>query len=138
MTTVYENICARLRETGDAAGVPAHNPQHNVDVEVMSALDLLLDCAYHEGIPSDLALMAEAWSQAGYHDGSILISHTTQEEVLVAVRAAGRYRNKQLLRHRANGLLNGLRYLAEAGALDSRMTSEARRLRWLARGGHDA
>lgn len=136
--TVYEEVCRQLRETGDAVGVPVHNPNHNVDVEIMCALDLLLDCAYHDGSPRDLALMAEAWSQAGYHDGSIQVSHATQEAVLARVREARKGRHRNLLRARASGLLAGLRHLSEAGALDSRMTSEARRLRWLARGGHEA
>lgn len=135
--TVYELICERLRATGDAVGVPAHHPSHDVQVEVMCALELVLDVAYHEGTDRELAVAAEACTLAGYNVGSLFISHVTQEDLLTRVYEVRKGRPKQLLRADARGMLNGIRMLSEAGALDSRMTSEARRLRWLARGGHE-
>lgn len=136
--TVYEIVCRRLRETGDAAALPVHNGTRDERVEVMCALDLILDAAYHDGDERDLAVAAEAWTLAGYHDGSIMVWHATQEATLSRVAEARKGRPRRLLRADARGMLSALTALSRAGALDNRMTSEARRLRWLARGGHDA
>lgn len=136
--SVYEIVCRRLRETGDGTALPVWNGSCDERVEIMCALDLILDVAYHDGTERDLAVAAEAWTLAGYHDGSIMVSHATQEATLTRVREARHGRPKRLLRADARGMLGALTSLARAGALDSRMTSEALRLRWLNRGGHDA
>lgn len=117
--------------------VPRTPTSDEQQVAVMFALEVLLDQAYHGGDALALAAASEAWHQAGYSIGSIDISHATTEEVLAAVDAAHRNRQRRLLRARANGLLQALRGLAAAGCITGSECMEARRLAWLARGGHD-
>lgn len=104
----------------------------------MAALDLALDVAYHDGSPRDLAVAAEAYSLAGYHDGAIDIAHAGgHHAILSRVEAARKGRPKRLLRADARGLLAGVTLLAEAGIVTYSNAAEATRQRWLARGGHD-
>jgi L-alanine-DL-glutamate epimerase-like enolase superfamily enzyme len=102
----------------------------------MAALELVLDVAYHDGSERDLAVAAEAWTLAGYHDGSIDISHSSQEDTFKRVEAARRGRQKRILRSDARGLLAGIEALAKSGAITYSSCAEANRQRWLARGGH--
>lgn len=104
---------------------------------VMAALELVLDVAYHEGEPYDLALAAEAWQLAGYNDGSLEVSHARRDVVLERLAAARKGRRRLQLQCRAQGLLLALTALAEAGLYTYSTAAEAKRLRWLARGGHD-
>lgn len=62
------------QQIGEAAERPvlSARPRDSHRVEVMCALDLLLDVAYHDGTPADLALAAEAYTLAGYHDGAMV------------------------------------------------------------------
>lgn len=103
--------------------------------QVMQILDVLLDVAYHEGTARDLAVAAEAYTLAGYHDGAIMVSHA--DDVLERVAAARRGRPRQMLRHDAQGVLHAVRVLLREGLLDGddgwRRTNE----RWKERGGHD-
>lgn len=107
------------------------------DVQVMLALDLLLDVAYHDGTARDLAVAAEAYTLAGYHDGAIMVSHASPQETRAAVAAARKGRQRQLLRHDAQGVLSAVRALIHEGVLDG--TDAARRTneRWIERGGHE-
>jgi hypothetical protein len=105
---------------------------------VMVALDLLLDVAYHDGAPRDLAVAAEAYTLAGYHDAAILISHAGRHDDLMAVVASARRgRPRKLLRADARGMLATIRALIDAGVLDERACANATNQRWIARGGHD-
>lgn len=104
----------------------------------MGALELLLDVAYHDGSPRDLAIAAEAWTIAGYHDDSISIAHSgRQEQLLERVAAARRGRRTLLLRSRARGIVAAFTALAETGVISYAVCAEARRWRWGTRGGHD-
>lgn len=106
-------------------------------VDVMYALDAILDVAYHDGKTRDLAVAAEAWTLAGYHDGSIDVAHGGRREaVLDRVAAARRGLPRRLLRADARGMLAAVTALLDAGIFTHREASEATRLRWLARGGH--
>jgi hypothetical protein len=108
-----------------------------IETTVMGAIDLILDHAYHEGSDRDLAVAAEAWTLAGYHDGSIDVAHASHGELLHRVANARKGRPRRLLRADARGLLNGLTLLAKDGLLTYAIVSETKRRRWLARGGHD-
>lgn len=107
------------------------------DLAVMGALELALDVAYHDGRPRDLAVAAEAWTLAGYNDGSLDVNHTSRAELSARLRFARAGRPKRLLRADGRGMLAGFRALAESGAITYATCSEANRQRWLARGGHD-
>lgn len=110
----------------------------SVATAIMCGLDLALDVAYHDGTPRDLAVAAEAWTLAGYNDGSIDVAHGGgRDEILQRVARARAGRPKRLLRADARGLLAAMRLLAEAGILTDSNAAEATRQRWLARGGHD-
>jgi L-alanine-DL-glutamate epimerase-like enolase superfamily enzyme len=93
--------------------------------------------AYHDGTRRDLAVAAEAYTLAGFHDGAINIAHASRDATLERVEAARRGRPKRLLRADARGMLNAVSALADAGLLTYSNCAEARRQRWLARGGHD-
>jgi hypothetical protein len=107
------------------------------DIAVMFALDLAIDYAYHDGHPRDLAVATEAYALAGYHDPTCLLSHSggrARAESLIAQARAGRPR--RLLKSDARGMLAAFKLLAESGILTAENASEAKRQRWLARGGH--
>lgn len=97
----------------------------------MLVLDLILDVAYHDGESRDLAVAAEAYTLAGFHDGAIMVSHAATGETLRAVAASRKGRNRQLLKHDAAGLLYAVRALVHEGVLDG--TDAARRTneRWI-------
>jgi hypothetical protein len=109
----------------------------------MSALELLLDLAWDEPDhcdkpPRAIAVVAEAWTLAGYHDGSLMLSRPIgQHELLERVAAARKGLPRRLLRADARGVLAALRWLGEAGVYTGVDAREANRLRWLDRGGHD-
>jgi hypothetical protein len=105
----------------------------------MGALDLALDVAYHDG-PNlrDLAVAAEAWTQAGYNDGSIMVRHASADETLDRVTEARKYRHRQLLRAEARGVVRGFMILAKHGVITHAMCAQARNDRWRNRGGHKA
>jgi hypothetical protein len=106
-------------------------------IDVMGGLNLLLDIAYHDGTERDLAVAAEAWTLAGYHDGSIDVAHGGGWKVILdRVAQARKGRPRRLLRADARGMLYAVQALAEAGIVTFTATSEARRQRWLTRGGH--
>jgi hypothetical protein len=107
------------------------------NVDVMYALDALLDVAYHDGTRRDLAVAAEAWTLAGYHDGSIDVAHGGGcDAILERVAGARRGLPRRLLRADARGMLTAVTALVEAGVFTHREAAEATRQRWLARGGH--
>jgi hypothetical protein len=108
------------------------------DTNVMAALELAIDFAYHDGHPRDLAVATEAYALAGYHDPTCLLSHSggrARAESLIAQARAGRPR--RLLKADARGMLSAFRLLADCGILTYANAAEAKRQRWLARGGHD-
>ena len=107
------------------------------DLAVMGALELALDYAYHDGNMRDLAVAAEAWTLAGYNDGSLDVTHASMRDLQDAVRDARSGRHRRLLRADARGMLTAFRALAESGAITYATCAEANRQRWLARGGHD-
>lgn len=109
----------------------------SADVAVLAALELALDRAYHDGSRYELAVVSEAYRQAGYYDESVGVSHARSTDVLAAVDRARRGRHKAKLHARGGGLLYGLRLLAAEGIVTWENASEARRQRWIARGGHD-
>lgn len=110
----------------------------SAEVDLMYALELALDVAYHDGSARDLAVAAEAWSLAGYHDGSIMVSHSEgHDDLLERVAAARHGRPKRLLRADARGMVAAFRLLINEGAIDHVTLAEANRQRWIARGGHD-
>lgn len=87
-------------------------PRESEPVQVMLVLDLLLDVAYHDGAARDLAVAAEAYTLAGYHDGAIMVSHSgTTDSLRREVQAARKGRPRQLLRHDAQGMLDTVRPL---------------------------
>ena len=106
-------------------------------VQTMQALDLLLDVAYHDGTPRELAVAAEAYTLAGYHDGAIMVSHASPAETLERVAKARRGLPRRLLRHDAQGLLHAVRRLTQEGVLDGNEASRRTNQRWKDRGGHD-
>lgn len=111
-----------------------NEPTH---ITVMGALDLILDVAYHDGTTRDLAVAAEAYTLAGYSDGSIDIAHSgTHNDLMDKVAAARKGRPRRLLRADARGMIAGLTALAENGLITCGTCWEAKRQRWLARGGH--
>src|SRR3990167_4487505 len=102
----------------------------------MGALDLLLDVAYHDGPnPRDLAVAAEAWAQAGYHDGSIIISHASPDETLARVAEARKGRHRQLLRAEARGVVGAFAMLAEASLISHAACAQGTNQRWKEPGG---
>jgi hypothetical protein len=104
----------------------------------MLVLDLLLDVAYHDGSHRDLAVAAEAYTLAGYHDASIMVSHAgTHDDLLSRVAAARRGRPKRLIRHDAQGVLATVRTLIREGLIDGNEASRRTNERWKARGGYD-
>lgn len=109
-------------------------PEHRMTV--YSGIELALDFAYHNGTPRELAVAAEAWALAGYGDHSLDVYHASPGETLERVYAARRGRPRRLLRADARGLILGLVLLAAAGLISSRELNEARRIRWVQRGGH--
>jgi hypothetical protein len=106
-------------------------------VQAMLVLDLLLDVAYHEGTDRELAVTAEAYTLAGYHDAAIMVSHTPAGQPLGRVTAARRGRPRRLLRHDAQGLLYAVRALIAEGVLDGDDAARRTNMRWQERGGHD-
>ena len=112
-------------------------PKESEPVQVMQVLDLLLDVAYHDGTTRDLAVAAEAYTLAGFHDGAIMVSHTPAWEPQAAVAQARKFRNKQLLRHDAQGVLHAVRTLIREGLIEGREASLRTNQRWLDRGGYD-
>jgi hypothetical protein len=105
---------------------------------VMAALDLAIDFAFHDGHPRDLAVATEAYALAGYADPSCNLSHSggrARADSLIAQARAGRPR--RLLRADARGMLAAFRLLAATGVITYQSCAEAKRLRWLARGGHN-
>jgi hypothetical protein len=108
-----------------------------VRTSVMAALDLALDVAYHDGGARDLAVAAEAYTLAGYHDGAIDIAHAGRGSVEEAVALCRKGRPRRLLRADARGMLRAFEVLAENNVITFSSCAEARRQRWLARGGHD-
>jgi len=92
--------------------------------------------AYHEGTERDLAVAAEAYTLAGYHDGAITVSHASHDDVLGRVTAARRARPRRILRADARGLLYGLSVMCREGVLDAWDTRQRRHDRWKERGGH--
>lgn len=126
------------REASIRAAAGVNEDQHRVDL--MFALELMLDVAYHTHVrdrDKALAVAAEAWCQPGYHDSTIMISHATQSEVQLAVTAARCRKHRRILAAEARGVLRALQALTAAGALPHTITAEAARVRWLDRGGHD-
>ena len=120
-------------QTPDAA-----RSRESLPVQTMCVLDLLLDVAYHEGDDRDLAVAAEAYTLAGYHDGAIHVSHSgTHDDLMRRVADARRGRPKRLLRHDAQGLLYGVRELIREGLLDGDEAARRTNERWKERGGHD-
>lgn len=108
-----------------------------VSTAIMAALALELDWAYHDGTPERLAIASEAYRMAGFHDESVAVAHASRDEVDERVAAARRGRHRLRMRARAAGGLDALRLLAEHGIITYSICAEARRQRWLARGGHD-
>lgn len=108
---------------------------NHASADVMYALHLALDVAYHDGTERDLAVASEAYALAGFYDP--MISHASMDEVRERVAQARRGRNKRLLRADGRGMLAALVILADAGIVNSANAAEACRKRWLARGGHD-
>lgn len=106
------------------------------EVEVMCALDLLLDVAYHDGAERDLAIAAEAYTLAGYSDGMIMVSHASADETLRRIAKARKGRAKRILTIEARGLLQAVETLASEGMLHGRDTRERKNARWQERGGH--
>jgi len=125
-----------VTEQRDVTALPL--PVESDAVQVMQVLDLLIDVAYHDGTDRDLAVAAEAWTLAGYHDGSIDVAHGGGSfAVLARVTDARRGRPKRLLRHDAAGLLHGVRVLVGEGLIEGREASLRTNQRWQERGGYD-
>jgi hypothetical protein len=104
---------------------------------VMAALELTLDVAYHDGTARDLAVADEAYALAGYTGPSVAIAHTTKGQVEEAIYLCRKGRPRRLLRADARGMLAAFSILADHGVITYSNCAEARRQRWLARGGHD-
>lgn len=117
--------------------MPEQNARESEPVQVMQVLNLLLDVAYHDGTTRELAVMAEAYTLAGFHDGAIMVSHTPRGEPQSAVAQARKGRPKQLLRHDAQGVLHAVRALIREGLIDGCEASLRTNQRWLDRGGYD-
>jgi predicted nucleic acid-binding protein len=108
------------------------------DTAVMAALELALDVAYHDGTLRDLAVADEAYALAGYYDpAATAITHATRGAIEDAIALSRKGRPRRLLRADARGMLAAFAILSEAGIVTHENASEANRLRWLARGGHD-
>ncbi len=106
-------------------------------VQVMQVLDLLLDVAYHDGNDRDLAVAAEAYTLAGYHDGAIMVSHSgTHDDLMKRVAIARFRRHKRLLRQSGLGLLRTVEVLIHEGLIEGREASFRQNERWKERGGH--
>ena len=113
-------------------------PSESEAVQVMQVLDLLLDVAYHDGTDRDLAVAAEAYTLAGYHDDAIIVSHSGPHfDLMERVSTARRGRPKRLLRHDAQGLLHAVRTLVREGLIEGREASRRANQRWIERGGFD-
>ena len=131
-TTASQSPVSKAHESLFAAPSRESEP-----TQVMLVLDLLLDVAFHDGSSRDLAVAAEAYTLAGYHDGAIMVSHAATGETLNAVAAARKGRPRQLLKHDAQGLLSAVRVLVREGVLDGTSAARRRNERWIERGGHD-
>ena len=102
-------------------------------VIVMLALEALLQDAWQRDDRYAFAVADEASELAGFAPGALaeMLWGTSFDEAL-RYREQARYRhNRALLRSKATGLLDGLRSLANIGALDGGECREARRQLWL-------
>lgn len=113
--------------------------ESDVKVAVMAALELALDVAYQDGPTArDLAIASEAYREAGYYDeAATSITHATRDEIVVAIDKARYARRRALLKADGRRMLATFRMLAEQGVITWGNCSEAKRQRWLSRGGHD-
>lgn len=129
LATIAAEVEREVPSRADPASVPA---------QVMQVLDLLLDVAYHDGTARELAVAAEAYTLAGYHDGAIMVSHSgRREDLLEAVAAARRGRPKRLLKHDAQGMFDAVRTLVCEGVVEGRDAMLRTNARWKERGGHE-
>ena len=90
--SVLSSSCRRLRPIWLRSAMTADPFIESERVQVMQVLDLLLDVAYHDGDDRDLAVAAEAYTLAGYHDGAIMVSHSGAHDDLMKRVAIARFR----------------------------------------------
>jgi hypothetical protein len=112
--------------------------ESDVKTAVMAAIELEVDVAYHDRGLRHLAVAAEAWNLAGYFIGAIDVSHGGGADAILAkITEAKKHRDRKILHADARGMLRAFTTLAEVGLLTYSSCAEARRQRWIARGGHD-
>lgn len=110
----------------------------------MQALELFAEMTLARAHEDDdlrpLAVVAEAWTMAGYHDGSLVdilpYQPLVRQARLELVREARKGRPRRILRADARGLLLAIDLAIGAGLFTGALASEAMRLRWVARRGH--
>lgn len=112
------------------------------DVAMMGALELALDVVWDEPDfagrpPRALAVVAEAFHLVGLMPMGPSINGLRADQMLARMEDARKHLPRRLLKADARGMVDGFRILIETGILTWDNASEAKRQRWLARGGHD-
>lgn len=115
-------------------------------IGTMQALELFAEMALERAHRDDdlrpLAVISEAWAIQGYAPSALVDCLPYQplrstDDRLDLVEKARRGRPRRLLRADARGVLFALELALAGGLFTGPLASEAMRLRWLERGGHE-